>query len=96
VIPNNDPRIVQVFIMPYGSVNSEGKSVLGSGEVPIQDFASFYVTGFPGDSCESDPKTGNAEIVGHFIKYVNVVPESGTGEGCKLESFGTCHAVLTE
>jgi Putative Flp pilus-assembly TadE/G-like len=94
VIPKDDSRIVEVFIMPYGSVNEEGQALLASGQVPIQDFAVFYVTGFPGDSCKSDPKTGNAEIVGHFIKYINTL-NTGGGQKCVLNSLGTCVAVLT-
>jgi len=94
VIPKDDSRIVEVFVMPYGSVNEEGQALLASGQVPIQDFAVFYVTGFPGDSCKSDPKTGNAEIVGHFIKYINTL-NTGGGQKCVLNSLGTCVAVLT-
>jgi Flp pilus assembly protein TadG len=94
VIPKDDSRIVEVFVMPYGSINEQGEAILASGRVPIQDFAVFYVTGFPGDKCSSDPKTGNAEIVGHFIKYVNTV-NSGGGAKCVLNSLGTCVAILT-
>ncbi|MEA2335494.1 MAG: hypothetical protein QOG40_1984, partial [Solirubrobacteraceae bacterium] len=94
VIPKDDSRIVEVFIMPYGSVNEAGQAVLASGQVPIQDFAAFYVTGFPGDKCKSDPSTGNAEIVGHFIKYINTL-NNGGGQKCVLSSLGACVAVLT-
>jgi hypothetical protein len=93
-IPPDDSRIIQVFVMPYGSVDAEGRSLLGNEEVQIQNFATFYVTGFPGDKCNSDPHTGNAEIVGHFIKYVN--PLNGAGsEKCVANSLGECVAVLT-
>jgi hypothetical protein len=95
VIPRDDPRIVEVFVMPYGSVNENGEAVLSSGQVPIQDFAAFYATGFPGDSCKSDPKTGNAEIVGHFIKYVNTDGNAEGDEKCVTNSLGECVAVLT-
>jgi hypothetical protein len=94
VIPKDDSRIVEVFVMPYGSVNEKGEAVLASGQVPIQDFAAFYVTGFPGDSCKSDPKTGNAEVVGHFIKYISTLTNGGE-QKCVLNSLGTCVAVLT-
>src|SRR6266566_1864382 len=98
VIPSNDSRIVQLFVLPYGSLNSEGKAVLGSGEVPIQNFATFYVTGFPGDKNEciskGDPQTGNAEIVGHFIQYVTLNGEGNENNRCVQSSFGTCVATL--
>jgi Flp pilus assembly protein TadG len=97
-IPGDDSRIIQVFIMPYGVVNSEGKSLLGNEEIPIQNFAAFYVTGFPGDPQEcinkGDPKTGDAEVVGHFIEYVNPLGVSGEGK-CVASSLGECVAVLT-
>lgn len=95
IIPTNDSRLIQVFIIPYGTVDSEGRSLLGNEEVPIQDFAEFYVTGFPGDRCKGDPSTGNAEIVGHFVKYVNTAGGDEGGEKCVANSLGECVAVLT-
>jgi Flp pilus assembly protein TadG len=94
LLPSDDSRIVQVFIMPYGSLDSTGEAVLPSGEVQIQDFAAFYVTGFPGDRCGSDPSTAGTEIVGHFIEYVNPLGVSGEGK-CVASSLGECVAVLT-
>jgi hypothetical protein len=98
IIPSSDSRLIQIFIIPYGTVDSEGRSLLGNEEVPIQDFATFYATGFPGDAekfCPSDPKTGNAEVVGHFVKYVNTVNNGGGEEKCVANSLGECVAVLT-
>lgn len=94
IIPSDDSRIVQLFVVPYGTIDAEGKSTLGREEVPIQNFAAFYVTGFSGDKCKSDPGVGNAEIVGHFIKYVNPLADSGEGK-CVASSLGECVAVLT-
>jgi hypothetical protein len=94
IIPANDSRVVELFIMPYGSVNAEGQSLLGNEEVPIQNFAAFYVTGFPQDSCKSDPSTGNAEVIGHFIKYVNPLGETENTK-CVQDPLGECVAVLT-
>lgn len=95
IIPSDDSRLIQVFIMPYGSVDEEGRSLLGNEEIPIQDFATFYVTGFPGDKCGGDPNTGNAEIVGHFVKYINTANKDEGGEKCVTNSLGECVAVLT-
>ena len=99
IIPSDDSRLIQVFIMPYGSVDSEGRSLLGNEEIPIQDFATFYVTGFPGDAqkciSEGDPTTENAEVVGHFVKYINTVNKDEGGEKCASNSLGECVAVLT-
>jgi putative Flp pilus-assembly TadE/G-like protein len=95
IIPSNDSRIIQVFIIPYGTIDSSGRSLLGNEEVPIENFATFYVTGFPGDGCATDQKTGNAEIVGHFMKYINTVNNDEGGEKCVANSLGECVAVLT-
>jgi hypothetical protein len=96
----SDPRIVSVFVTPFGAFSGSGSNV-----VPITNFASFYVTGFSkngggqGDPCPgADPvpsKTGGY-IVGHFIKYVDTIGGGGTGDTCDFSSFGTCVAVLTK
>jgi hypothetical protein len=90
-IPSTDPRIVQVFITPYGSFGGSGNK-----PYPIQTFAAFYVTGWDSDTCGSDDPAGKDQLVGHFIKYVN--PSSGSGGGgqpCTPTSFGTCIIKLT-
>jgi hypothetical protein len=93
LIPKDDSRVVQLFVEPYGSE--------GSKNAPIQDFATFYVTGWDGDNskCKShaDDSAGKGEVVGHFIKYVNVVDEDeGGGESCTANSLGQCIIVLTK
>jgi hypothetical protein len=96
----SDPRIVSVFVTPFGAFSGSGTNV-----VPITNFASFYVTGFSkngggqGDPCPlADPVPGKTGgwIVGHFIKYVDTIGGVGTGETCDFNSFGTCVAVLTK
>jgi hypothetical protein len=104
IIPNNDSRLINLFVMPYGATDANGNPILTSGYVPIQNFATFYVTGWgqqggTGDPCGSDDKApanaGNAWIEGHFIQYIGP-PGFGSGSGaCALTSFGTCIAQLT-
>ncbi len=110
-LPNNDSRIVQTFIIPYGSLNEKGESNLPENAAPIQDFAAFYVMGFVGNESRCiakkegeevagkvlDPKTeASFEVVGHFIKYVNVIAdEGGEKPKCKEDPLGECVAVLT-
>jgi hypothetical protein len=101
-ISPSDPRIMSVFVTPFGAFSGSGSNV-----VPITNFATFYVTGFSkngggqGDPCVGPPapdpvptKTGGW-IVGHFIKYVDTVGGGGTGDTCDFSSFGSCVAVLT-
>jgi hypothetical protein len=102
ILPS-DPRIVSVFVTPFGAFSGSGANV-----VPISNFASFYVTGFSkngggqGDPCNGPPapdpvpsKTGGY-VVGHFIKYVDTIGGGGTGDPCDFTSFGTCVVVLTK
>jgi hypothetical protein len=98
-----DPRIIPVFVVPYGSFQGSGNQAF-----PIQDFAFFYITGWTGQGngfdnpCQGhgdDPVPGNdaGTIVGHFIKYVEPVnngPDSGTP--CDLNSVSGCVAVMTK
>jgi hypothetical protein len=102
ILPS-DPRLVSVFVTPFGAFSGGGTNV-----VPITNFATFYVTGFSkngggqGDPCTGPPapdpvpsKTGGY-VVGHFIKYVDTIGGSGTGDSCDFNSFGSCVVVLTK
>jgi len=107
-LPVGDPRIVQVFLTPFGSFDGSGNTT-----VPVTNFATFYVTGWTGQGQGFDnPCQGNGDdpvpnndagyIVGHFIRYVQSLNTGGGGPGfCDLTaggplSSGTCVAVLTQ
>jgi hypothetical protein len=102
-IPLGDPRIVQVFLTPFGSFEGSGNDA-----VPVTGFATFYVTGWKGQGagfanpCEAfgdDPVPGGegGYLVGHFIKYVQTLNNGSSGsEPCDFGGFGSCVAVLTE
>jgi hypothetical protein len=99
ILPKNDSRIVQVFIEPYGALGANGEPLTNSKEVPIQNFASFYVTGWGrqagGDPCETDDAAEKGQVVGHFIKYITLNGTGNEGAKCVQNSIGTCVAVLT-
>jgi hypothetical protein len=148
VIPPNDSRLVQFFVVPFTVTDFERKNEV-SPLVPIINFATFYITGWDSGNYEAGQGTGKAwnpkerrdecseklfkklpkaeqeelenetvplkqreqkekakgfdddteqprEVVGHLIKYVNVLGEVSGTEGCKLEGLETCEAVLTE
>jgi Putative Flp pilus-assembly TadE/G-like len=94
-IPPGDPRIVPVFITPFGTFTGSGNEV-----VPVTNFATFYVTGWFSSPCSNDdPVPDKGYIVGHFIKYVfSLNNGGGSGQLCDLDpsSFQSCVAVLTD
>jgi Flp pilus assembly protein TadG len=97
LIPGDDSRVIQVFVVSYGDIIKGSHS-----NVPIQDFATFYVTGWDGDPCNSEKPTHpddpaeKGEVVGHFVKYINTINnKEGTGPKCSLSSLGQCNVVLT-
>ena len=92
-IPPEDPRIVPVFVTPFGTFNGSGNDV-----VPVSKFATFYVTGWFSSPCGGDdPVPDKGYVVGHFIKYIYVLNNGGgSGQLCDFGSFGSCIAVLTE
>jgi hypothetical protein len=101
-IPPDDPRIVQVFLTPFGSFSGSGNTTF-----PVTGFATFYVTGWSAQGsgfanpCEGfgdDPVPGGTAgyIVGHFIKYISTLtPGTGT-QPCNPAVFGTCVMTMTE
>jgi Flp pilus assembly protein TadG len=88
-----DPRIVPVFITPFGSFLSSG-----SGTVPVTGAAVFYVTGWDGSqsTCPDDDIAPSKSVVGHFIKYVQALNDgSGGAEPCDASALDPCVAVMT-
>ena len=88
----SDPRLVNVFLTPFGSFNGTG-----SGTVPVTDFATFYISGYDHSPCSGDDPAGQDEIVGHFIKYVQTLNDKDNGtQPCDKSELGPCVAVLTQ
>ena len=92
-IPPDDPRIVPVFVTPFGTFTGTGNEI-----VPVTNFATFYVTGWFSSPCSGDdPVPDKGYIVGHFIKYIFTLNNGGgSDELCDFSAFGSCIAVLTE
>jgi hypothetical protein len=101
-LPQGDPRVVHVFLTPFGTFNGSG-----SGTVPISDFGTFYVTGWTGQGGGfNNPCQGNGDdpvpngeagvIVGHFIKYIDHINTGGGSTTCDLSAFGACVVQLTD
>jgi hypothetical protein len=102
-IPAGDPRVLSVFMTPFGSFGGSGSDVF-----PVTKLGTFYITGWTGQGqgfnnpCQGngdDPVPGNeaGNIVGHFIKYIFGLNDGGgSGEVCDFNAFGSCVSVLTE
>lgn len=93
-LPAGDPRIVFVFLTPYGTFGGSGNDAF-----PIVGLATFYIRGYGGNPCNADPSVPNGWITGNFIKYVAAFPPGGTtGAACDFTSTDDlmpCVAVLT-
>jgi len=112
--PNNwpnftldDPRIVGVFLTPFGTFTGTGTET-----VPVIGFASFYITGYtnegggvntpcaditgPGaDSYAINPPP-EGHIAGHYFKSVNPNTGGAGTEECDFASVNQCVAVLVK
>ena len=98
-----DPRILNIFITPYGSFDGNGSTT-----VPVLKFGTFYITGWTasgggfanpcqGNGDDPVPNGDAGNIVGHFIKYVYALNDGGAGgQPCDLNAFEPCVAVLTD
>ncbi len=102
-----DPRIVDVFLTPFGSFSGTGLET-----VPVIRFASFYVTGYTSqgggvntpckdvtgpdadDYSINPPPAGN--ISGHFIKTVKPNVGGTETDACDFTTLDICAAVLVK
>jgi hypothetical protein len=100
-LPANDPRIMQVFLTPFGAFSGSGSTT-----VPVTGFATFYVTGWTasgggfanpcqGNGDDPVPNNDAGYIVGHFIKYINTLNTGGGGASCDVNAVGACVAAMT-
>jgi hypothetical protein len=102
-LPEGDPRILQVFLTPFGAFSGSGNDAT----VRVTDFATFYITGWTGSGsgfanpCEGNgddpvPNGDRGTIVGHFIIYIDKLNTGGgSGVTCSFTALGTCVLVLT-
>ena len=93
-----DPRIVYVFMVPFGSFRGSGNAIL-----PIVSFGIFYVRGWGGNGGGNDdpcpgaiPNVPAGDLAGNFITHVaDSATASGT-EACVIGSFNPCVTVMTK
>jgi Putative Flp pilus-assembly TadE/G-like len=94
----NDPRIVYVFMVPFGSFRGSGNGIL-----PIVSFGIFYVRGWGGNGGGNDdpcpgaiPNVPAGDLAGNFITHVADSATAYGTEACAVGSFNPCVAVLTK
>jgi hypothetical protein len=92
-----DPRVIKLMITDFSSLGGNGTT-----EVPVTNFAAFYVTGWTGSKCtNNDPPPPNLSIKkgaiwGHFVKYVAPDPLSYGTESCDPLAITPCVPVLVK
>lgn len=88
-----DPRVIVMMITDFSAYNGQGKT-----QVPVVDFAAFYVIGWTGNSCGAawpfpgkEPNGGN--IWGYFVKYASL-DQVPSGQVCDPTQITPCVPVL--
>lgn len=91
---DGDTRIVKLLITDFSALGGSGTT-----DVPVTNFAAFYVAGWTGSTCGSNPPAPFAvkkgAIWGHFVKYAAPDPKSTGTEACERESITPCLPVMT-
>jgi hypothetical protein len=89
-----DPRVVPLMITDFSALGGSGTT-----DVPVTNFATFYVAGWTGSKCGANPPppfdVKKGAIWGHFVKYAEPDPNAETGATCNLTSVAPCVPVLT-
>src|SRR5262249_11778531 len=106
-IPVGDPRVVSSFIVFSGDIIN----ATGGTNVPIRQFAAFYVAGWkyqgggqvncptnltPTQANESAPPSAAGAKNAIWGHWITyTVPGGGNGQICNFQNFGLCTPVIT-
>jgi hypothetical protein len=89
-----DPRVIPLMITDFSAIGGSGTT-----DVPVTNFATFYVAGWTGSTCgKNEPppfEVKKGAIWGHFVKYAEPDPNAETGPTCDLTTVTPCVPVLT-
>ncbi len=103
LVNKNDPRTVQLILVPYGAFAGSGNQ-----NYPITNVGLFYITGFGAsggndDVCPDKPggledPASSGDIVGHFFKRIGINDDESvpSDEPCVANSITPCVAVLVD
>lgn len=91
----NDPRVVRLLITDFSALGGSGAT-----DVPVTNFAAFYITGWTGSKCANNgPPPGDVSkgaIWGHFVKYIEPDPNSTGDETCDPIVVTPCVPILVK
>ena len=94
--PEDDPRVVILMVTDFSAL-------LGSGttEVPVLNFAAFYIGGWSRSSCANNApeppglRSSDRAIWGHFVFYARPNPQNASDDTCDPTVVTPCVPVLT-
>lgn len=88
-----DPRLVVMMLTDFSAYAGQGKT-----QVPVTDFAAFYVIGWSGNKCGAawpfpGPEPNGGNIWGYFVKYA-ALTQIPNGQVCDPIKITPCAPVL--
>ena len=90
----DDPRVVPLMITDTSALGGSGMT-----ELPVTNFAAFYVAGWTGSKCGVNPPppfdVKKGASWGHFVKYAKPDPNAETAGACERTSVTPCVPVMT-
>ena len=92
----DDPRVVILMITDFSSLMGSG-----SVEVPVLNFAAFYIGGWTGSTCSNNApappglRHTDRAIWGHFVFYARPNPQNASDEVCDPTVVTPCVPVMT-
>lgn len=96
--PTNDPRVIYVFMVPFGSFRGSGNTIL-----PIVSFGVFYIRGWGGNGGGNDdpcpdaiPNVPTGDLAGNFITHLATSADATGTQPCAIGGFNPCVAVLSK
>jgi hypothetical protein len=89
-----DPRIIPLMITDFSALDGSGST-----QVPVTNFATFYIAGWTASTCGNNPAppfdVKKGAIWGHFIQYAEPDPNQDAGDACDPNAITPCIPVLT-
>ena len=94
--PEDDPRVVILMVTDLSALTGSGTT-----DVPVLNFAAFYIGGWTGSSCANNApepaglSNTDRAIWGHFVFYARPNPQNASDETCDPTLITPCVPVMT-